>query len=122
MPATEQTWRDLKILHVVFAVTAIVLLVCTVAMLAADHDRPWKKYARGFRDLETWSAAARIEQQDLAGYRARGQELTVALAEAPVPEGAGCTALEIVRVHGRKDLDRSVHRGHRGVSRASVRH
>jgi cytochrome c551/c552 len=81
MPATEQTWRDLKILHVVFALAAIVLLVATVAMLAADHDRPWKKYARGFRELETWSAKARIEQQDLAGYRARGGELAEALAE-----------------------------------------
>jgi len=82
MPATEQTWRDLKILHVVFAVAALALLATTVAMLAADHDRPWKRYARGFRDLETWSAEARIEQQDLADYRARGEELNQFLAEA----------------------------------------
>jgi len=82
MPATEQTWRDLKILHVLFAVVALVLLASTVAMLAADHNRPWKKYARGFRDLETWSAAARIEQQDLADYRERGDELAEQLAEA----------------------------------------
>jgi cytochrome c551/c552 len=82
MPATEQTWRNLKILHVVFAVTALALLATTVAMLAADHDRPWKKYARGFRDLETWSAEARIEQEDLADYRARGEELNAFLAEA----------------------------------------
>jgi cytochrome c551/c552 len=82
MPATEQTWRDLKILHVVFAVAALALLATTVAMLAADHDRPWKRYARGFRDLETWSAEARIEQQDLADYRARGDELNQFLAEA----------------------------------------
>ncbi len=82
MPATEQTWRDLKILHVVFAVTALALLATTVAMLAADHDRPWKKYARGFRELETWSAEARIEQQDLADYRSRGDTLAEELAEA----------------------------------------
>ena len=37
MPATEQTWRDLKMLHVVFGVTAIVLLISTIAMLAADQ-------------------------------------------------------------------------------------
>jgi cytochrome c551/c552 len=82
MPATEQTWRDLKLLHVVFAVTAIGLLVATVWMLAADHDRPWKQYARGFRELESWSARARIEQQDLADYRLRGLELDEALAES----------------------------------------
>jgi len=52
MPATEQTWRNLKILHVVFAITAIVLLVATVLMLAVDHNRPWKKYQREFRALE----------------------------------------------------------------------
>lgn len=81
MPATEQTWRDLKLLHVVFAVSALGLLAATVWMLAVDHDRPWKQYARGFRELETWSAKARIEQQDLADYRSRGAELEVALAK-----------------------------------------
>jgi len=82
MPATEQTWRDIKLLHVVFAVSAIGLLVTTVWMLAVDHDRPWKQYARGFRELETWSALARTKQQDLADYRAGGAELEKALADA----------------------------------------
>jgi cytochrome c551/c552 len=82
MPATEQTWRNLKVLHIVFAVAALLLLAATVAMLAADHNRPWKKYARGFRELETWNAAARIEQQDLADYREQGAGLAEALAEA----------------------------------------
>jgi len=82
MPATEQTWRNLKILHVVFAVVAILLLVATVLMLTADHDRPWKKYARGFRALETWSATARIQEQDSKAYEARGKELDEGLAKA----------------------------------------
>ncbi len=82
MPANEQTWRDLKLLHVVFAVSAIGLLMATVWMLVADHDRPWKQYARGFRELETWSAQAQIEQQDLADYRAQGEKLEAALAES----------------------------------------
>ena len=82
MPATEQTWWNLKILHVAFAISALVLLVATVMMLVADHDRPWKKYARGFRELESWSAEARVAQQDLSDYRLRGSELEVALAEA----------------------------------------
>jgi cytochrome c2 len=82
MPATEQTWRNLKILHVVFAVTAIVLLVATVMMLAADHNRPWKKYQREFRALETWSAAARIDEQESRAYAAAEKELAEALATA----------------------------------------
>lgn len=81
MPATEQTWRDLKLLHVVFAVTALGLLAATVWMLAVDHDRPWKQYARGFRELETWSAQARIDQQNLADYRAQGVKLEEELAK-----------------------------------------
>lgn len=80
MPANEQTWRNLKILHVVFAVVSILLLVSTVMMLTADHDRPWKKYARGFRDLETWTATARVQEQDSKAYEARGKELAEILA------------------------------------------
>ena len=82
MPATEQTWWNLKILHVAFAIAAVVLLVATVMMLVADHDRPWKQYARGFRELETWSAEARVAQQDLSDYRLQGSELELALAES----------------------------------------
>jgi hypothetical protein len=80
MPATEQTWRNLKLLHVVFAVSAVVLLLATVLLLTADHNRPWKKYAREFRDLETWSAAARIDEQDSKAYEAQRLELEEALA------------------------------------------
>jgi hypothetical protein len=82
MPATEQTWRNLKILHVAFAVSAIVLLVATVLMLAADHDRPWKKYARGFRNLETWTAAARVAEQDSKSFAEESARLEAALADA----------------------------------------
>jgi cytochrome c551/c552 len=82
MPATEQTWRNLKILHVAFAVAAIVLLVATVLMLAADHDRPWKKYARGFRNLETWTAATRVAEQDSKSFAEESARLEAALADA----------------------------------------
>jgi cytochrome c551/c552 len=80
MPATEQIWRNLKLLHVVFAVSAVLLLLATVLLLTADHNRPWKKYAREFRELETWSAAARIDEQDSKAYEARRGELEEALA------------------------------------------
>ena len=93
MPATEQTWRNLKTLHVVFAVTAILLLLSTVLMLTADHNRPWKQYARGFRNLETWSATARIQEQGSQAFAARAEELEKALAEARRADpDAGLTA------------------------------
>jgi len=82
MPATEQTWRNLKLLHVVFAASAVALLVATVFMLTGDHNRPWKKYAREFRELETWNAQSRIDEQDSKAYETRRDELEAALGEA----------------------------------------
>ncbi len=82
MPATEQTWYNLKLLHVVFSVTAILLLFSTIAMLAVDHNRPWKKYQRVFQALETWSAAARVDEQDSSSFEATSKELAASLAEA----------------------------------------
>jgi cytochrome c2 len=81
MPATEQTWRDMKALHVVFGVSAILLLVATIAMLAADHARPWKAYQREFRALETWSAAARVAEQDSRAFEQKLDALERSLAE-----------------------------------------
>jgi hypothetical protein len=100
MPATEQTWRNLKILHVVFAVAALLLLLATVLMLTADHNRPWKQYARGFRNLETWSAAARVQEQESKSYEDQAAELEAALAEsrrADLDPQATAAFLESVR-------------------------
>ena len=81
MPATEQTWRNLKALHVVFGVVAILLLLATILMLVSDHNRPWKKYQREFRALETWSAAARVDEQESRSFAEKSQQLEAALAE-----------------------------------------
>ena len=82
MPATEQTWWNLKTLHVVFGVAAILLLLSTVMMLVSDHNRPWKKYQREFRALETWSAAARVDEQDSRSFEKQSEQLEAAVAEA----------------------------------------
>ncbi|MFM8893317.1 MAG: hypothetical protein ACKOTB_17180 [Planctomycetia bacterium] len=82
MPATEQTWRNLKLLHVVCGVTAILLLLSTILMLVSDHNRPWKKYQREFRDLETWSAAARIDEAESKAFAEESRQLDAALADA----------------------------------------
>ena len=82
MPATEQTWWNLRLLHVVFAATAVTLLAATVFVLTGDHNRPWKQYAREFRELETWNAQARIDEQDSKAYEARRGELEAALGDA----------------------------------------
>ncbi len=52
MPATEQTWRDQRLLHRVFGVVGVVLLLSTIWMFAADHSRAWKPYQRKANDIE----------------------------------------------------------------------
>ncbi len=68
MPATESTWRNLKLMHIVFGVASVAMLLTTVWMLAADHNRSWKGYQRTFRDIETWNADARMGEQQSAEY------------------------------------------------------
>ncbi|HTQ37525.1 MAG TPA: c-type cytochrome [Pirellulales bacterium] len=68
MPATESTWRTMKSMHVVFGVASVIMLVTTVWMLAADHNRSWKNYQREFRDIETWTADAKINEQNNADF------------------------------------------------------
>ena len=79
MPATEQTWRDLKLMHVVFGVSSVAMLLTTVWMLAADHHRAWKDYQRKFRDIETWSADARLGEQQTADYEQTEKDLQAKL-------------------------------------------
>ncbi|MDA1052017.1 MAG: hypothetical protein O3C40_16245 [Planctomycetota bacterium] len=52
MPATEQTWRNTKLLHKIFAVSGVVMLATTIWVLAKDHARPWKPYQRTASQVE----------------------------------------------------------------------
>jgi len=89
MPATEQTWRDSKLLHLVFGISSLLMLVCTIWMLAADHRREWKTYQRKFQGIETWTAQARIGQQQSAEYeqKLRAAEEALNKARRQVPPG-----------------------------------
>lgn len=90
MPATEQTWRDNKLLHLIFGISSLVMLLFTVWMLAADHSREWKGYQRQYRELEAWNAQARINAQQTAEFDARSAELhgELATAQATPPDEA----------------------------------
>ncbi len=52
MPASENTWRDQKRLHILFAVSGVAMLIATIWMFAADHDREWKPYQRTANGVE----------------------------------------------------------------------
>jgi cytochrome c551/c552 len=90
MPANEQTWRDQKLLHVVFGLTSIIMLLSTIWMMAKDHNREWKVYQRQFRNVEAYMAGARLNEQESADYYAREEalrdKLEVAQSEVPPDE------------------------------------
>ena len=90
MPATEQTWRNQRLLHVIFGITGVLMLLCTLWMMAADHNREWKVVQRQFRNLESYTAASRISGEESADYYERERQLKKqvdeARSEAPQPE------------------------------------
>ena len=81
MPATEQTWRNSKLLHLVFGITSLAMLVTTLWMLAADHLREWKDVQRKFRDIETWTLQSRLDEQKTKGFEVETQRLENKLAD-----------------------------------------
>lgn len=62
MPATEKTWYDQALLHVIFGITALVLLGGTIWMLAKDHNREWRKWQLDDRARERWTIQAQLAQ------------------------------------------------------------
>jgi mono/diheme cytochrome c family protein len=55
-------------LHLVFGISGLAMLATTIWMLAADHRREWKDYIRKFQTIETWTAEARLNQQNNEEY------------------------------------------------------
>lgn len=82
MPATENTWRDLKTLHVVFGFTGLLLLIATVALFAADHRREWKRYQRKMRDIDVRLTNWQLAAEEARTGAAQRKTLADALAEA----------------------------------------
>ena len=51
MSVSDETYYNIKRMHVVFAAAALLLLATTVWMLAADNRRPWKAYQQQYHAL-----------------------------------------------------------------------
>src|SRR6266478_8377303 len=52
MAASDQTYRNQKALHLVFAVSSVAMLATTVWMFWDDYNRPYKYEQRVFREVE----------------------------------------------------------------------
>lgn len=59
MPATEQTWRNQKRLHIVFAVSTAIMLLATLWTMLADHYREWKTVQLDDRKKDAWMIQSR---------------------------------------------------------------
>src|SRR5436190_11675925 len=64
MPATEKTWRDQARMHVIFGISALVMLGGTIWMLAKDHNREWQKWQLDDRARERWTIEAQLAQTE----------------------------------------------------------
>jgi cytochrome c2 len=80
MPATEQTWRNIKILHVIFGASALAMLLTTVWMLAADHNREAKGLQKKFNLVETQQLEWRKTEQLTGDFEKKRKELDDKLA------------------------------------------
>lgn len=70
MPATEQTWRPMSVMHRVFAVACVVMFLATLWMFYDDHfNRGWKSYQMTARQIEVKMSKFREEQYETDAKR-----------------------------------------------------
>lgn len=82
MPATDKFVRNLSTMHIVFAISSLVLLVITMWMLAVDHDDPWRGYQQQFAKIEAARIKAAEAKIETEAYDARISELQQELESA----------------------------------------
>ena len=73
MPAKEDTYRNQRALHIVFAVSSIAMFVSITWMIVVDHFREWKNLQRDFVKFD--AAKTEKDAQD-AKLLASEEELT----------------------------------------------
>ncbi len=81
MPAREETYRSTRTLHIVFAITSVLMTISIVWMVLVDHLRPWKSVQREFQEIEVAKLRAQ-ERQKLDELRQKHQAQIDALDQA----------------------------------------
>lgn len=82
MPATEAYWRNLKKMHVWFALSAVALLAVTLWMMGKDHGREYFEYQRNFYELQALKAEAKITAIETEAFEAEVRRLEKVRDEA----------------------------------------
>lgn len=81
-PASEQTWYNQKLLHVVFGLASLVMLIATIWMFAKDHTREWKDYQKTQRKVDQFYLQGRISEARTAEHVEKITQATTELAIA----------------------------------------
>lgn len=82
MPATDEYWRSLPLMHKVFAASAAILLACTLWMMARDEDRSWKYYQSQAEDLRYEKLRKQAARFAAPEYREQVEKLDRQIAAA----------------------------------------
>ena len=94
MPATDKTVRDTKKMHVVFAITSVILVISTVWMFWKDHDRPWKEYQKEARAIDHMVSQWRLVETQTTDVIQRMGDAQTALGEAKADDQSGADVVE----------------------------
>lgn len=112
MPATEQTWYNQKVMHIVFGASAVVMMIATLWLLAKDHNREWKDWQLDNRKKEAWMIQARhdsLKDQFDDMMAAYDSEMLRVQAEsidpAIIEEFKQLVSAEAARLEGEADAD-----------------
>lgn len=82
MPATDKTVRDLKVLHVVFAASAITLFAAVFLMMYEDHSTEWRDYQRTAYEIDTELQRRKLAALTNEEYQATVKQLNADLEQA----------------------------------------
>ena len=88
--------HDIGLLHLIFAVSSVVLLVSTLWMIWADYSREWKGYQRQFFQMERDLTARQMREAQQAIDQADLQRVEAELREAEAALIAERNALDAV--------------------------
>ena len=83
MRSSDETYYNIRRLHIIFALASALLIGVTAWMFVRDHQREWKKYRRTYRDqIEPWLAESQLAQRETAAFAQREADLRAAFDEA----------------------------------------
>lgn len=104
-------------MHTIFAVSAVLMFLCTIWMMGDDNDRPWKDYQRKFNNLDLWTTQSRIDEQKSFEYSRQLRDMEQALkdAQSTFTKADQAAADEFTRLDRQfsEELDRLVKDAHR---------